>query len=34
MTAFTNISNTETLDMIRTSIATIKKYMSDKDVLK
>lgn len=34
MTAFTNISNTETLDMIKTSIGTIKKYMTDDELIK
>lgn len=34
MTAFTNISNTETLDMIKTSIGTIKKYMTDDKLIK
>lgn len=34
MTAFTDIRNTETLDMVRSSISTIKKYMTDDEIIK
>lgn len=34
ISAFTKISNTETLDMIKSSISTIKKQMTDAEVLK
>lgn len=34
MKAFSSVSNSETLDMVKTSLATIKKYMEDGELIK